>query len=122
MKLTTSFLTVAVAFALVLLGCKKDEAGNVSIDTAALEKAFATADPALKDSANKAVDAVKKADFNGALSELKALAANVKLSDEQKKIVNDFVAQVQKALSDGVAKATEGAKQALGDAQKTLGK
>lgn len=121
MKVTNSLVISVMALAFAFLGCKKED-GKVSIDTAAIEKAFASSEPALKDSANKAVEAVKKADFNGALSELKSLAANAKLSDEQKKIVNDFIAQVQKAISDGVAKATEGAKQAIGDAQKTLGK
>jgi hypothetical protein len=121
MKLTNSLTIAVMAFVLALLGCKK-EGGTVSIDTAAIEKAFATSDPALKDSANKAVEAVKKADSNGALTELKALAANAKLSDDQKKIVNEFIAQVQKAVSDGLGKAAGDAKQAIGDAQKTLGK
>jgi hypothetical protein len=121
MKITPSILAVAIALTFTLLGCKK-EGDTISIDTAAVEKAFSSADSSLKDSAMKAVDAVKKADYAGALSELKSLASNVKLTDDQKKTVNDIIARVQKALTDGMGKAADGTKQAIGDAQKTLGK
>jgi len=106
-----------ITLSAVLLGCKK-EGGAVSIDTGAIEKAFSSADSSLKDSAMKAVDAVKRADYAGAIAELKSLASNVKLTDEQKKTVNDIIAQVQKAVTDGMGKAAEGA---MGGAQKALG-
>ena len=121
MKITQAILVALMAMTFAFLGCKK-EGGAVSIDTAAIEKAFSAADSSLKDSAMKAVDAVKKGDYSGALTELKSLAANVKLSDEQKKTVNDIVAKVQKAVTEGLGKAADGAKQAVGDAQKALGK
>jgi hypothetical protein len=121
MKTPQSLLVAFLALTLGFLGCKK-EGGTVSIDTSAIEKAFASADSSLKDSAMKAVDAVKKADYSGAVAELKSLASNVKLSDDQKKMVNDLIAKVQQALTEGMGKASEGAKQAIGDAQKSLGK
>lgn len=121
MKITTSIAIALITLSFTLLGCKK-EGGAVSIDTGAIEKAFSSADASLKDSAMMAVDAVKKADYAGALAELKSLASNVKLTDEQKKTVTDIVAQVQKALSEGMSKAADGAKDAIGDAQKALGK
>ena len=122
MKLTQTFLIALTAMTFAFLGCKKDEAGTVSIDTAAIEKVFSTADPSMKDSAAKVADAIKKGDSSGALAELKRLAANAKLSAEQKKIVDDLLAQLQKAVSDGLNKAADGAKQAVGDAQKALGR
>jgi len=95
MKITPSILTVAIALTFTLLGCKKEgDTVSIDIDTAAVEKAFSSADSSLKDSAMKAVDAVKKADYAGALSELKSLASNVKLTDDQKKTVNDIIARV----------------------------
>ena len=84
MKITSSIPFALITLSFVLLGCRK-EGGAVSIDTGAIEKAFSSADSSLKDSAMKAVDAVKKADYAGALAELKTLASNVKLTDEQLK-------------------------------------
>ena len=116
--LVCSFLAVlALAFA----GCNKTE-GGAAIDTSAIEKSFSSAEASLKDTATKAVEAVKKADYSGALKELQGLAANVKITDEQKSAVNNIVEQVKKAITDLGAKAAEGASKAMGDAQKALPK
>ena len=85
------------------------------MSTAGIEKSFASAEATLKDAAAKATDAMKKGDYSGALKELQALAANVKLTDDQKKAINDVIEQVKKAVSDAGSKA-------LGEAQKALGK
>jgi len=106
-----------MAAALLLAGCS----GSSKVDTTALQKSFAPAETALKSSADKAVTAIKNADYKGALDELQKLSANAKLTDDQKKSVSDVIAQVQKVISETAAKAAEGANKAIGDVQKKLG-
>ena len=71
---------------------------------------------------NTAVAAVKGADYSKATPELQKLASNVKLTDEQKKAINDVLAKIQQALTDAGTKAAGDASKALGDVQKSLGK
>lgn len=113
--IATLFTVLALAFA----GCEK---GAAKPDTSAVEKSFSSGDAGLKDTAMKAVEAVKKADYAGALKELQGLAASAKLTDEQKTALSGLVEQVKKALTDAGAKAAEGATKAMGDAQKAIGK
>lgn len=121
MKIHALLLSLLAVFALALTGCG-GAGGGASIDTSALEKSFSSAEAGLKDAATKAIDAVKKSDFNGALKELQGLAANVKLTDEQKNAINGLIEQVKKAVTDAASKATEGVNKAVGDAQKALPK
>lgn len=114
-------LSIFTVLTLAFAGCTKPE-GGASIDTSAIERSFASAETALKDTAMKAVDAVKKADYKGALKELQGLASNVKLTDDQKNAINKSIEQVKKAITDMGAKAAEGASKVMGGAQKTLGK
>src|SRR5262245_50401161 len=118
MKTTQRFILALMAIALALVGCKKE--GSAQVQTSQLESTFAATDSSLKASADKAVAAIKKSDFAGALAELKSLAANAKLTESQKQAVNDVIAQIQKVLSDGINKAADGANKAINDAQKKL--
>ena len=119
MKSFVTLVSILALAALFVSGCSKS---GGSVDTSGFEKSFAPAEAAVKDTAGKVVEAVKKSDYSGAVSELKQLASNAKVTDEQKKAVNDLVAQVQKALADMGNKAADGANKAIGDAQKALGK
>jgi hypothetical protein len=119
MKSHSFVLSLFTVLALAFAGCEK---GATKIDTSAIEKSFSSGEAGLKDAAMKAVEAVKKADYAGALKELQGLAANAKLSDDQKSAINGLVEQVKKALADAGAKAAEGASKAMGDAQKAVGK
>ncbi len=119
MKMHILILTSLVAALLVLPGCSKS---GTSVDASPIEKSFASADATLKSAADKAVAAIKSADYSSATVELQKLASNVKLTDEQKKAINDVVAQIQKAVADTGTKAAGDASKALGDAQKSLGK
>ncbi len=120
MKLHTYLLTSILSAAVLLVGCSKS--GTAKVDPSPIEKSFASADTTLKAAADKAVEAVKKADYSAATAELQKLVSNVKLTDEQKKAVTDVLAQVQKAITDMGSKAAGEASKALGDVQKSLPK
>lgn len=116
-----TLLALATAL-LVFTGCGRSGSGGASVDPAPIEKAFAPAEAALKDAANKAVEAIKKADYSSALAELQKLAGNVKLTDEQKSAINSVIEQVKKALAGSAEKVDGEANKAVGEMQKTLGK
>ena len=116
-------LSSLIVIALSLAGCGKS-GGNAAakVDPSPVEKAFSAAEPTIKAAADKAVAAVKGADYSGALAELQKLGANVKLTDEQKKAINDVLAQIQKAVAEAGTKASSEATKALDGVQKSLGK
>jgi hypothetical protein len=107
-----------MAVTLALAGCSKQG----SIDTSALETNFKSAEATLKASADKAVAAVKSADYSGAVTELKKLAENTKLTPDQQQAIKDLLAQVQSAITDAAGKAASEAGKALKDVPKTLPK
>jgi 23S rRNA G2445 N2-methylase RlmL len=107
-------MTVTLAMA----GCGKQG----GIDTGSLEKSFKSAEGAVQSSADKAVAAVKSADYSGALAELKSLASNAKLTPEQQQTIKDVMAQVEKAISDAASKAAGEANKAMKDVPKALPK
>lgn len=118
MKFHHRILLAITLTTLALTGCNKS---GGSVDASPIEKSFAAADSTLKAAAEKAVSAIKNADYSTATAELQKLAAN-KLTDDQKKAISDVLAQVQKALTEAGSKAAGEAGKALGDAQKSLGK
>jgi len=118
MKLTKWILIAMAATPLLLSGCGKKS----SVDTAPIEKSFATADPATKSSADSAVSAIKSSDYSGALASLQKLGAQAKLTPDQQQAVKDVIAQVQQALTDSAAKAGKDAQKAASDMQKSLTK
>lgn len=113
-------LSSLLAAAVTVVGCSKG--GSSKVDPAPIQKSFASAEPSLKATANKAVEAIKKGDYSAALAELQGLLANAKLTDEQKKAIQDVVAQLQKAITEMGQKAATEAGKALGEMQKSLGK
>jgi phage shock protein A len=118
MKIMNWILTSLTAASLILAGCSK----KTSVDTTPLEKNFASAEATIKTSADKAVSAIKSADYSGALAELKTLASQAKLTPEQQQAVKDVLAQVQQQITALAGKVSEGAQKAAGDLQKSLGK
>ena len=111
-------LSALTAAALVLNGC----GSKSSVDTAPLEKSFASADPASKTTADQAVSAIKSSDYPGAMAQLQKLAGQAKLTPEQKQAVQDVLAQVQKQLTDSASKEGKDAEKAAGDLQKSIPK
>jgi hypothetical protein len=118
MKQMHWILTSLFLATLLVTGCNK----SGSVNPAPIEKSFASSDASLKAAADKAVAAIQSADYSGAMAELQRLAANVNLTDEQKKAVADVLAQVQKAVADMGKKATGEAGKAMDDVKKSLGK
>jgi len=92
------------------------------VDPSPIEKSFASAEAATKAAAEKAVEAIKKADYSAATEQLKKLLADVKLTDEQKKAINDVLSKVQNAVAEMGKKAAAEGNKALGDVQKAIGK
>lgn len=109
---------VVVALTLAVVGCKKGE----SVDTSPIENAFASAEAATKSAADKAVAAIKSADYAGALTELKTLAEKGKLTPEQEQAIKDVMAKVQQFVTDAANKAAGEANKAVGDLQNSLKK
>lgn len=131
MKIQTTLLTAFAAAALIVSGCSKEQvkttvddakAAVASIDTSKIEAAFASADAGAKEALKPVVEAVKNADYAGAVTQLKSLGEKFKLTDEQQAAVNDLIAKAQKAISDLAAKATTDATKAASDLTKSLGK
>ena len=118
MKKHISAFAVVVVATFVITGC----GSKGSVDTKPIETSFQSAEAATKSAADKAVAAIKSADYAGAVSELKSLASKAKLTPEQQQAIKDVMAQVEKALADVAAKAKDGAEKAAGDITKSLKK
>jgi len=111
MKMHSWVLSSLIVVALSLAGCgKSGGSAGANVDPSPVEKAFSAAEPTIKAAADKAVAAIKGADYSGALAELQKLGANVKLTDEQK------------AVAEAGTKASGEASKALDGVQKSLGK
>jgi len=118
MKIHHLILVAITAAAFALGGCKKAS----GVDTSKLESSFTSAEPATQTSVDKAVSAIKSADYTGALAELKSLAEKAKLTPEQEQAIKDVVAQLQEMVADTAKQAGEKASEAVGDLQKSLKK
>jgi hypothetical protein len=118
MRIHRILLMIVMAANLAVVGCNK----SGSVDTANLEKSFASADATAKSGVEKAVSAIKSADYAGALAELGTLKDKVKLTPDQEQAVKDVVTQVQQIVTEAANKAAGEAGKAVGDLQKSLKK
>lgn len=119
MNLSKWIVLTMAAVTLAFLGCSKSSS---KVDTAPVENSFATAEPTTKTTADKAVTAIKAGDYSSAVSELKTLASNAKLTPEQQQAVKDVMAQVEKAISDMATQAKGEASKAVDNLQKSVPK
>lgn len=118
MKTSGWILTVVMALTLATAGCTKQG----SIDVASFEQQFKSAEAALQTSAEKITTAIKASDYSGALTELKTLANNAKLTPEQQQAIKDLMAQLQKFVTDATGKAVGDASKAVNELPKALPK
>jgi PBP1b-binding outer membrane lipoprotein LpoB len=95
-------------------------ATSPKFDTAAIEQAFASAEQGVKTTADKAIAAVKNADYASALTEAQKLLNDVKLTPQQKAALGKLVDQVKSAAGDAAAQAAEAVKKAAADAKAAL--
>jgi outer membrane protein assembly factor BamD (BamD/ComL family) len=114
MKKYIGMLCIVIVASVAMIGCGGSPASKV-------ESSFASAEPSLKESAQKAVDAVKAGNYAGAAAQLQALAGNAKLTPAQQQAIQELIADVQKQIQAKAAQAMEGAQKAMGDLQKKLG-
>ncbi len=111
-------MSVAIILALSLFsGCAKKE----QVDTAKLEASFSTAEPTTKSEVDKVVASVKSQDWTSASASLKNLAADAKLTEEQKQAVKDTLEAIGNQFKDAAKQVSDEASKALGNAQKKLG-
>jgi hypothetical protein len=121
MKSFNWILSALAAVTLLLAGCGKTEQ-PAAVDTAPLQKSFASAEPTVKATVDNTVALIKQGNYPGALQELQKLGANAKLNADQKQAIADVLAKVQKAITSALDKAATGANKALDNVQKSLGK
>jgi DNA-binding NtrC family response regulator len=118
MKLYKWTMMTLAATLLLTSGC----GSKTSVDTAPLEKSFASAEPANKTVADSAVSSIKSEDYPGAMAQLQKLASQAKLTPEQQQAIKDTLAQVQKQVADAATKAGKDAQKTATDLQKSLPK
>ena len=93
MKYVLSGLMVVLLMAVSLTtGCSK----KVAVDTVKLEYSFQVADQTNQTAVTEAIEAIDKADYTGAAEKLKKVAADPKLTAEQKTAVNGVLGQLEK--------------------------
>ena len=118
-KFTFFSLSIVAAYLVCFVtACSKQG----SVDTAPLEKSFASADASVKSAVEKAVSEVKAADYSGAMAELQSLAGKAKLTSDQQQAIKDVISQAQQALVNAGKQAMDNAKKGASDLQKSLTK
>ncbi len=117
MKTCLAFGFLSLLGLALIAGCEKKS----DVNTTSMESSFKTADPDTRSASDKAIDAVKKGDYQGALVQLQALVSNLKLTPEQQDSVKSVMAQVRDKLAGAAKGIGDKAKDATSDLQKKLG-
>jgi hypothetical protein len=117
MKTTQWICGILAAGVIGLVGCRKSDetpapppGGAPTVDVGKLRQAFPTAEGEVQNCLTKIRNAVRYSDYPTAMSELEKLAADAKLTEAQKKVVNDLMEQVKQAVAGDLKKALPGAK------------
>jgi hypothetical protein len=96
MKRDSWILTAILSVVLMLVGCAKSDG---KVDPSPLANRFASAEPPAKAIVDKAVEAINKGDYKTASAELHKLLNTVKLTDREKKTVNNTIADLRIAMT-----------------------
>jgi len=90
------------------------------VDTAPLEKSFASADAPTKSASDSVVSEVKSANYSGAAADLTKLAQNAKLTPEQQQAVKDVWRRFRKPWPTPPAVAAADANKAAGESSEVF--
>jgi outer membrane murein-binding lipoprotein Lpp len=112
MKGSTVLLNVIAAATLVLSGCSKGDktpqslqVDGVAVDLPKLNATFENADPEVKRVVTEVGFNLRYTKYEQALMSLDKLANDPKVTEPQKKVVNDVIEQVKKLANAGAAAA-----------------
>lgn len=107
-------LTAALLMSVALTsGCGKSNSGaNASaastqpkvVDGSAVRKAFDSAEPDIKYAVENSVSIAESGGFGDVLSQLQKIAANPRLTPEQKRALDEFIQQIKTHWSEGQGK------------------
>lgn len=75
------------------------EASGIKVDLPKLQQAFATAEPELAAPVNDAVSGFRYGQYEKAMMALDKLVNNPKLTEDQKKLVNEVIEQVKQVVT-----------------------
>ena len=118
MKIIQPWSILLVAALFVFSGCAKKS----EVNTTKMEQSFASADPANKSEADKAVASIKAGDYQSAVGSLQKLASQAQLTPQQKDAVKDVIDQVQEKLKEAMKDATKSTDKAMDDLKKSMPK
>jgi hypothetical protein len=90
--LSLGFLVCVLFLAGALAGCSK----KIPVQTQDLDYAFQAADSSTQTTVNEAIESIEKADYSSASAKLKKVAADPKLTPEQKTAVAGVLDQIEK--------------------------
>jgi len=131
MKKLLFLVPLSLASALFVTGCGDccsshgggaDAAASAPLqfDTKALEQAFASAESGVKSAADKAIAAVKNADYSAAAAEAQKLLNDVKLTTQQKEALGKWLEQAKSAAAGAADKVGEAAQKAATEVKTAL--
>jgi hypothetical protein len=108
MKTTNSLLVILVACLLALVGCGKSNKGSDQSDTAGinlpkLQEAFPSPTPEQQSAIAKVFEGTRYGLYPQALAALDKLAADPKLTEPQKKAVNDLIQGIKQTMAKAPA-------------------
>ena len=111
MKTTNWIYGVLAAGLLAVAGCGQSQQApqpidinGVKVDLPKFQQAFATVTPELQTSLGKVIMSVRYGQYSEAVAELEKLANNASLTEPQKKVATEVLAQLKQAVSQPPAK------------------
>lgn len=117
-----------IAGTVMFSGCKKAEdtgtgqdgattqSGSALVDTSRVEKSFESAPAEDQSKLRAAMGSVKAGDYEAAMRQLRSLASDVKLNEEQQAAVRDLISRVQTRVSAVATEVVEDTKDAAREA------
>jgi len=103
MKIANRFLWVLIAMQFALVGCKKSEQGTDTsvdvLDASKFRPAFASAPAETKATVDAIMTSIQDSDYKKALAGLEKLGSTPDLTEQQKKVISDLTAQLNKKVA-----------------------